>query len=98
MTEVRLRLYVSGRTDRSEAALDTLRAIVDTHLPQGATIEVVDVLEQPEAAEQHHIRVTPTLDKVLPMPTKRIVGELTDAAAVLEGLGLAAGRGVTPDD
>jgi circadian clock protein KaiB len=88
MNGVRLRLYVTGRTARSEAAINNLHAIVEEHLPEEPEVEIVDVLEEPELAEEHHILVTPTLDKILPMPARRIIGDLSDADAVVRGLGL----------
>lgn len=91
MREVRLRLYVSGRTARSETAIGNLRQIAEDRLPD-ADVEIIDVLERPEAAEDNHILVTPTLDKILPMPARRIIGDLSDVSAVLEALGLASER------
>lgn len=97
MSDVRLRLYVTGRTARSEAALDDLRTIVGSHLSAETQIEIVDVLEQPDVAEEHHILVTPTLDRLQPMPTRRITGDLSDEAAVLRGLGLSQARTDAPE-
>jgi circadian clock protein KaiB len=95
MSTVRLRLYVTGRTARSEAALDDLRTLVDAHLAADTSIEVIDVLEEPEVAAERHILATPTLDKVTPMPSRRIVGDLSDVDAVLDALDLSPRRAGT---
>lgn len=97
MNRVRLRLYVTGRTARSEAAINNLRAIVEDSLGAEAEVEIIDVLEEPELAEEHHILVTPTLDKILPMPARRIIGDLSDAQAVVRGLGLTRRPASTPE-
>lgn len=85
---VQLRLYITGRTGRSEVAIANLRRVCERDLPDQCEIEIVDVLERPELAEQERVLVTPTLDKVLPLPARRIIGDLSDADAVVRGLGL----------
>jgi circadian clock protein KaiB len=97
MNGVRLRLYVTGQTARSETAISNLHRIVEEHFADRADVDIVDVLEQPDLAEENHILVTPTLDKILPMPARRIIGDLSDIEAVLKGLGLVHGRAATPE-
>lgn len=88
---VHLRLYITGRTGRSEAAVANLQRICDQVLPDGCDIEIVDVLDRPELAEEERVLVTPTLDKLLPLPVRRIIGDLSDDEAVIRGLGLTPG-------
>lgn len=84
----RLRLYVTGRTARSEVAIRNLQRICDTELQGDFNIEVVDVLEHPQLAEDEKILATPTLVRQLPEPVRKIIGDLSDREKVLLGLDL----------
>ncbi|HEU5317320.1 MAG TPA: circadian clock KaiB family protein [Chloroflexota bacterium] len=86
------RLYVTGRTPRSERAIANLRRICETVLPDRYELSVVDVLEQPQLAEQERILATPTLVKQIPLPARRVLGDLSDAEQVLWGLDVRADR------
>lgn len=90
-----LRLYVTGSTPRSTRAIDNLRRVLESELPESYDLEVIDVYEHPEAAAEHQILAAPTLIKLLPEPVRRIIGDLSDTERVLRGLDLSArdGRG-----
>jgi circadian clock protein KaiB len=80
-----LRLYVSGQALNSRTAirnLESLRAV----LADGAAVEVVDVRERPELAEEDRILATPTLVRRTPEPVRKIIGDLSDIKRVLSGL------------
>ncbi|NEX19523.1 circadian clock protein KaiB [Thiorhodococcus mannitoliphagus] len=81
-----LRLYVTGGTTRSRAAIANLRRICEEHLPGRHAIEVIDLLEQPELAEGDQILAAPTLIRRLPPPSLRVIGDLSDTERVLIGL------------
>jgi circadian clock protein KaiB len=84
-----LKLFVTGRTPRSERAIYQLRRLCETELKSHACeIVIVDVLEEPEAAEANRILATPTLIKQSPPPVRRIIGDLADTQGVLSALGL----------
>lgn len=83
-----LRLYVTGRTPRSEQAIANLHSIMEAELAGEYDLEVIDVLERPQLAEDERIVATPTLIKELPPPLRRIIGDLTDREQVLLGLDL----------
>lgn len=83
-----LRLYVSGRTQRTEQAIRNLQKMCEEQLQGRYSLEVMDVLEKPELAEEEHILATPTLIRYSPPPVRRIVGDLSNAKKVLEGLDL----------
>ena len=85
---VELRLYVAGQTPRSIAALANLRKVCDAHLDGRYTIEVVDLLEQPQLARGDQILAVPTLVRKLPTPMKKIIGDLSNTERVLVGLDL----------
>ncbi len=90
MTERRyiLRLYITGRTPRSEQAVANLQDIIANELASEYELDVIDVLERPQLAEDERIVATPTLIKELPPPLRRIIGDLTDRDQVLLGLDL----------
>ena len=84
----RLRLFVAGNTTRSRRAIENLRRICADHPARRIDLEVVDIFQQPELAEQHQVIATPTLVKLLPLPVRRIIGDLSETDRVLRGLDL----------
>ena len=90
MTTIVLRLYIAGKTATAERAIDNLRKIT-AELEEGdqqVDVEVVDILEQPQLAEDERILATPVVIKKLPPPLRRIVGDLSELDKVLIGLDL----------
>ncbi len=83
-----LRLFVAGNTIRSRRAIENLRALCAEHLPGQVSLEVVDIYQQPALAERHQIVAAPTLVKVRPVPTRRVVGDLSQPERVLRALDL----------
>ena len=84
-----LRLYVTGTTARSTRAIANLRQLCEQHLPDRYELEVVDVYQQPELAARAQLVAVPTLIKRLPLPLRRLVGDLSDRQRVLAGLDLS---------
>jgi circadian clock protein KaiB len=82
------RLYITGQTLRSAQAVANLQRICADWLGGQCEVTVIDVLEQPELAEQDRVLATPTLLKVAPPPARRVIGDLADTEKVLWGLGL----------
>jgi circadian clock protein KaiB len=89
MGKFKLRLYVTGKTAKSERAIANLKIICDSELKNRYILQVIDVLDNPQLAEDERIIATPTLIKDLPPPLKRIIGDLSNAEKVLLGLDLA---------
>ena len=83
-----LRLYVTGLTQRSTRAVEAVRSICETHLQGRYELEVIDIYQQPALARQEQIVAAPTLIKSLPLPLRRIIGDLSSTEKVLVGLGL----------
>ena len=83
-----LRLYITGKTPRSEMAISMLRRICDEDFKGQYQLNVIDILEQHQLAEDEKILATPTLIKVLPQPLRRIIGDLSNREKVLFGLDL----------
>jgi len=88
MEQYVIKLYITGRTPRSETALSNLKRICEVELEGRYTLEVIDVLERPQLAEDDKILATPTVVKELPTPIRRIIGDLSDTERVLLGLDL----------
>ena len=95
MNKFKLRLYITGTTPRSERAIANLERICETDLKGLYDLRIIDVLENPQLAENEKILATPTLIKDLPPPLKRIIGDLSNSEKVLLGLDLSP---VTDDD
>lgn len=89
-----LSLYVCGDTPRSQRAINRLREMLADR--QDCRVEVIDVIQRPEAAEAARILATPALVKESPLPVRRLVGDLTEAAIVLELLELPRLPGQVP--
>jgi circadian clock protein KaiB len=83
-----LRLYVTGMTPRSVDAIARLKAICEEHLAGRYELEVIDIYQQPKLAKGEQIIATPTLIKKLPLPLRRLVGDLSNKQRVLLGLDL----------
>jgi circadian clock protein KaiB len=86
MKKFLLKLYVTGHTPRSEQAISNLRRICEQELAEECEVVIVDVLENPQQAEDHKIVVTPTLIRESPPPLRRIIGDLSNTEQVLQGL------------
>ncbi len=83
-----LTLFVTGRTPRSRQAIDNLLHLCEAELKGRYQVQVIDVLEQPDDAEAQKILATPTVIRQSPPPCLRIIGDLSNAERVLQGLGL----------
>jgi circadian clock protein KaiB len=78
-----LRLYVAGQSARSVTAIANLRRICEEHLPGQCSIEVIDLVRNPEMAKADQIVALPTLVRKLPEPVRRIIGDLSATEKVL---------------
>jgi circadian clock protein KaiB len=85
-----LRLYVTGMTPRSVRALRNLQAICEEHLHDRYDLEVIDIYQQPVLTRGEQIVAAPTLIKKLPLPMRRIIGDMSNRDRVLVGLDLPA--------
>lgn len=81
-----LRLYISGVTERSRRSILNINAVCKENLQGQYDLEVVDIHQKPSLARDEQIVATPTLIKLLPLPLRRIVGDLSDRDGVLFGL------------
>jgi circadian clock protein KaiB len=83
-----LRLYIAGFTPRSTRAIGAIRKICESELKGCYDLEVIDMHQNPELAGEAQILAAPTLVKKLPLPLRRIIGDMSDKEKVLIGLDL----------
>jgi circadian clock protein KaiB len=84
-----MRLYIAGETQRTRNAVGNLKNICDEYLKDRCDIEVIDLRKHPELAEKKEIFAIPTLVKELPLPIRKMIGDLHEKEKVLIGLDLA---------
>jgi circadian clock protein KaiB len=80
-----LKLYISGSAPRSVSAINQITAICKRHL-NNYDLQIIDIYNNPELAKEAQIVAVPTLIKVLPLPERRLIGDMTDVEKVLAGL------------
>lgn len=83
-----LRLFVTGITPQSSRAIANIKKICEEHLKGRYELEVVDLYQQPQLAKEEQILAAPTLIKKLPLPLRRIIGDLSNSERLIVGLDL----------
>jgi circadian clock protein KaiB len=83
-----LLLFVTGMSRGSVNAIENIKNICETYLKNNYSLEVIDIYKNPGAVEKYNIIACPTLIKKLPIPFKRLIGDLSDTDKVIEGLGI----------
>ena len=83
-----LRLFITGHTEKSRRAVRNITRLCEQHLHGVYDLEVIDLYQQPELAVEHQLVAAPTLFKVLPLPPRKMIGDMSDTVRVLAGLGI----------
>lgn len=83
-----LKLYVTGQTPNSIRAVNNLKRVLAEEFKGVYELRIIDVIRNPKLAEEEKILATPMLSRVLPLPIKRIIGDLSEKDKVLLGLDL----------
>jgi len=83
-----IKLYIAGQTPKSLQAASLLKTALETMLPGRYRLEVIDLLNDPEATERDNVFATPTAIRVEPLPVRRALGDFTNAEKVLAALDL----------
>lgn len=83
-----LRLYIAGQTPKSVLALKNLTKYCKAHLEGKYSIEIIDLLQNPQLAEGDQIFAIPTLVRMVPEPIRKIIGDLSNEERVLVGLNI----------
>ncbi len=87
-----LRLYITGITPRSTKAITNVKQVCDEYLKDRYELEVIDIYQQPKLAQGEQIIAAPTLIKKLPLPLRRLIGDMSDREKFLVGIDLRPKR------
>jgi circadian clock protein KaiB len=90
-----LRLYVTGMTPKSTRAISNLKKICEEHLGGRYDLQVIDIYQQPTLAKGEQIIAAPTLIKKLPLPLRRLIGDMSNTEKILLGLDMKKKNGVS---
>ena len=83
-----LRLYVTGMTPKSTQAIANVQKLCEKHLEGRYELKVIDIYQQPKLAKGEQIIATPTLIKKLPLPLRKLIGDMSDTERFLVGIDL----------
>src|SRR6188474_1890292 len=83
-----LKLFVSGASPNSVKAITNLKAICETHIKTKYSLEIIDVYQNTDLARREQIVALPLLIKKLPLPERKLIGDMSDTSKVLNGLGV----------
>jgi circadian clock protein KaiB len=83
-----LRLYIAGQSPKSMTAMTNLKRLCEQHIPGQYSIEVIDLMKNPQLAQVDQILAIPTLVRKIPEPMKRVIGDLSDTERTMIGLDL----------
>ena len=84
-----LRLFIAGHTQKSMRAVRNITQLCEQHLAGIYDLEIIDLYQQPELAIEHQLVAAPALFKLLPLPPRKMVGDMSDTGRVLAGLGIS---------
>jgi circadian clock protein KaiB len=83
-----LRLYVTGMTPKSTQAIANVEKLCKEHLAGRYELKVIDIYQQPKLVQGEQIIATPTLIKKLPLPLRKLIGDMSDTERFLAGIDL----------
>ena len=86
-----LRLYIAGQTPKCMRAFANLKRICEQYLADRYQIEMIDLLKDPALARNDQILAVPTLVRRVPVPVRKIIGDLSNTQRVLAGLNVSIG-------
>lgn len=83
-----LKLFVSGASPNSVRAINNIQKVLDSHLAGKYSLNIIDLYQDKTTAEKEQIIAVPLLIKKLPLPERRLIGDMSDTKKVLDGLGI----------
>jgi circadian clock protein KaiB len=86
-----LLLYIAGQTPKCMRAFANLKRICEQYLTDRYQIEMIDLLKDPALARKDQILAVPTLVRRVPVPVRKIIGDLSNTQRVLAGLDVSIG-------
>lgn len=87
-----LKLYVAGATKRSSRAVENIRKFCEEHLKGRYELDIIDIYQQPELLERDQVVAAPTLIKMLPLPVRKLIGDMSDEEKIFIGLNIKRGK------
>ena len=87
-----LRLYVTDASPKSARAIVNVRRLLEEHLSERYTLEILDIAEHVVQATADQIVCAPTLLRAAPLPARRVIGDMSDVGRVLKGLDVPQSR------
>ena len=83
-----LRLYITGMTPRSQRAIQNVRKLCEEHLCGHYELQVIDIYQEPDEVKSEEILAAPTLIKKLPLPLRKLIGDMSKPDRILVSLGI----------
>lgn len=83
-----LKLFVSGASPNSVRAINNIQKVLESHLAGKYSLNIIDLYQDKTTAEKEQIIAVPLLIKKLPLPERRLIGDMSDTKKVLDGLGI----------
>jgi len=83
-----LRLYIIGSSPKSQRAVESVKKICEEYLKGRYELEVIDIYQKKTLGKYEQIIAVPTLIKKLPLPLRRLIGDMSDKDRILLGLDL----------
>jgi circadian clock protein KaiB len=83
-----LHLYVTGMTPKSTKAIANVQILCEKYLEGFYELKIIDIYQQPKLAKDEQIIATPTLIKKLPLPLRKLIGDMSDTQKFLVGIDL----------
>jgi circadian clock protein KaiB len=90
------KLYISGASERSQRAVSNIKRLCEQNLAGRYQLEVVDLFQEPNLDTSDVIDAVPTLVKRLPLPLRRVIGDLSNTEEILIRLELISGGRRSP--
>jgi circadian clock protein KaiB len=92
-----LRLYVTGLSPRAKEAIRNIKRLCEEELHGRYDLKVIDIYQQPELAKKEQILAAPTLIRTLPLPLRKMVGDMSDREKIIVGLEITPCKGAKKD-
>jgi circadian clock protein KaiB len=83
-----LLLYVTGMSVGSTKAIANIKDICEKYLSGRYELEIIDIHKFPHSMYENDIIASPTLIKLSPAPKKKLLGDLSNRAKVLQVLSI----------
>jgi len=79
-------LYVSKSNQQTEKSFNFVNTILKKNLNDNFHLSLINVVDYPEEANKDNILMTPTLVKKIPLPIKKIIGDMSKIESIIDTL------------